>query len=45
MVYHHTLAINVLPDDRPVRSETCRSLMCLEYCCEPNENCVSLCVG
>ena len=44
MVYHCILTINMLRDDRPVKSETCRSLMCLEYYCEPNENCVHLLV-
>jgi hypothetical protein len=34
----------MLPDCRPIRSEICRSLMCLEYYCEPNENCVHLLV-
>jgi hypothetical protein len=44
LLYHHIVTINVLPDERPIRSEICGSVMCLEYSCELNENCMQLLV-
>ena len=36
----HATVIDVIDDDGPARSETCKSLMFCKYYCELNDDCV-----
>jgi hypothetical protein len=40
----YTKKCDVLPDDGPVRSETCRSVIFKKYKCERHDSCVDLLV-